>query len=83
MRVFQALVTLAALCALAFYVLSSLPPREIVIEAGPIGGTYDEHARAYAVVALPLNRLCLNLCGGTVAFSLATILDRPGRTWRV
>jgi hypothetical protein len=31
-------------------VLSSLPPREIVIEAGPIGGTYDEHARAYAVI---------------------------------
>ncbi|KMK64110.1 hypothetical protein [Puniceibacterium sp. IMCC21224] len=33
-------------------------------------------------VALPFNRLCLNLCGGTVAFSPATILDRLGRTWR-
>ena len=33
-------------------------------------------------VALPLNRLCLNLCGGTVAFSPVTILDRLGHTWR-
>jgi hypothetical protein len=33
-------------------------------------------------VALLLNRLCLTLCGGTVAFSPATILDRLGRTWR-
>jgi hypothetical protein len=40
-------------------------------------------AGAKGDVALPLNRLCLNLCGGTVAFSPATILDRPGRTWRV
>ena len=37
----------------------------------------------FAHVALPLNRLCLNLCGGTVAFSPATILDRLDRTWRV
>jgi uncharacterized glyoxalase superfamily metalloenzyme YdcJ len=36
-----------------------------------------------ANVALPLNRLCLNLCGGSVAFSPATILDRLDRTWRV
>ena len=34
-------------------------------------------------VALPLNRLCLNLCGGTVAFLRATILDQLGHTWRV
>ena len=34
-------------------------------------------------VALPLIWLCLNLCGGTVAFSPATILDRLDRTWRV
>lgn len=35
------------------------------------------------IVALPLIGLCLNLCGGKVAFSPATILDRLGRTWRV
>ena len=34
-------------------------------------------------VSLALNRLCLNLCGGTVAVSPAPILDRPGRTWRI
>ncbi|WP_268238485.1 tyrosine-type recombinase/integrase [Roseovarius pacificus] len=39
--------------------------------------------RAWLGVALPFNRLCLNLCGGTVAFSPATILDRLDRTWRV
>ena len=34
-------------------------------------------------VTLPLKGLCLTLCGGTVAFSPATILDRLDRTWRV
>jgi hypothetical protein len=42
-----------------------------------------DRAHKIGVVALPLNRLCLNLCGGTVAFSPAAILDRPGHTWRV
>lgn len=36
-----------------------------------------------AGVAYPLIGLCLNLCGGMVAFSPATNLDQPGRTWRV
>ena len=34
-------------------------------------------------VALPLNRLCLNLCGGGAAFLPSTVLARLGRTWRV
>ncbi|MDP5350085.1 MAG: hypothetical protein NWQ32_17110, partial [Paracoccaceae bacterium] len=36
--------------ALAAYVMTALPPRSIVIEAGPIGGTYFAHATAYAEV---------------------------------
>ena len=36
-----------------------------------------------ADVALPLNRLCLNLCGGGAAFLPSTVLARLGRTWRV
>jgi hypothetical protein len=31
----------------------------------------------------PISGVILNLCGGTVAFSPATILDRLDRTWRV
>ena len=34
-------------------------------------------------VALPLNGLCLNLCGGGAAFLPSTVLARLGRTWRV
>ena len=36
--------------ALAIYVATVLPPRSIVIEAGPMGGTYYAHATAYAEV---------------------------------
>ena len=36
-----------------------------------------------ARVALPLIRLCLNLCGGGAAFLPSTVLARLGRTWRV
>ncbi|SHL90828.1 TRAP-type uncharacterized transport system, substrate-binding protein [Roseovarius litoreus] len=42
-------VTLCA-AALGLYVVLALPPRGIVIEAGPVGGTYHAHARAYAEV---------------------------------
>ena len=40
----------ALVLALAIYVAMALPPRSIVIEAGPVGGTYYAHATAYAEV---------------------------------
>lgn len=49
MRVFPIIGGVLAL-ALAAYVMTALPPRSIVIEAGPIGGTYFAHATAYAEV---------------------------------
>lgn len=48
-RLKAVVVTLCA-TALSLYVLLALPPRGIVIEAGPVGGTYHAHARAYAEV---------------------------------
>lgn len=44
---------------------------------------YNGLSRGTAAVALPLNRLCLNLCGGGAAFLPSTVLARLGRTWRV
>ena len=58
-------------------------PGEPEVTLSPLRYHYQHRAEIEADVALPLNRLCLNLCGGTVAFSPATILDRPDRTWRV
>ena len=55
---------------------------DLALVAGGAAALLIGH-RLTAAVALPLNRLCLNLCGGTVAFSPATILDRLDRTWRV
>lgn len=48
-RIKAVVVTLCAV-ALGIYVALALPPRAIVIEAGPVGGTYHAHARAYAEV---------------------------------
>lgn len=44
-RIKAVVVTLCAV-ALDIYVALALPPRAIVIEAGPVGGTYHAHARA-------------------------------------
>jgi hypothetical protein len=43
----------------------------------------EEFLNQVPPVALLANRLCLNMCGRTVAFSPATILDGPSRAWRV
>lgn len=49
MRIFP-IIGGALVLALAVYVAMALPPRSIVIEAGPVGGTYYAHATAYAEV---------------------------------
>lgn len=48
----KAVVMMLCAAALGLYVALSLPPRSIVIEAGPVGGTYHAHASAYAEVLI-------------------------------